>query len=283
MTACCPPPTATPPPDTRGDNQAVADALGQIVTQAFGKFTDVKKAGQWYSVFASGPGIFGLGSQVYADDPVFAVFDKNKKDIWDLRNPDHVNGGVNHFGSPTPRSPQTLSLASPGPPAALPPPTRPVQAVALLPVATATAVSPAASAVEGAPPDRSCLFDSGALRLRAPSPPAADPFAVGAPDPPKHDVAPRGERRCRRNPSRLRFGTLTACGHLPRDPGGGREIGHFPWRALGRFRARDRVLGRSRDRWSPGQLAARHSARAGLAVSRPRTPAPPLPSLGKEP
>ena len=83
-----------------GDNKAVADALGQIVTQNFGKSTDVKKAGQWYSVFASGPGIFGLGSQVYADDPVFALLDKNKKDIWDIRNPDHVNGGVNHFGSP---------------------------------------------------------------------------------------------------------------------------------------------------------------------------------------
>jgi hypothetical protein len=83
-----------------GDNKAVADALGQIVTQSFGKSTEVKKAGQWYSVFASGPGIFGLGSQVNADDPVFALLDKNKKDIWDLRNPDHVNGGVNHFGSP---------------------------------------------------------------------------------------------------------------------------------------------------------------------------------------
>ena len=83
-----------------GDNKAVADALAQIVTQDFGKSTDVKKAGQWYSVFASGPGIFGLGSQVYADDPVFAILDKNKKDIWDIRNPDHVNGGVNHFGSP---------------------------------------------------------------------------------------------------------------------------------------------------------------------------------------
>jgi hypothetical protein len=83
-----------------GDNKAVADALGQIVTRSFGKSTDVKKAGQWYSVFASGPGIFGLGSQVYADDPVFAILDKNKKDIWDIRNPDHVNGGVNHFGSP---------------------------------------------------------------------------------------------------------------------------------------------------------------------------------------
>ena len=83
-----------------GDNQAVADALSQIVVRSFGKSQDVKKAAQWYSVFASGPGIFGLGSKVYVDDPVFAVLDPNKKDIWDLRNPDHVNGGVNHFGSP---------------------------------------------------------------------------------------------------------------------------------------------------------------------------------------
>ena len=29
---------------------------------------DVKKATQWYSVFASGPGIFGLGSKVSHDD-----------------------------------------------------------------------------------------------------------------------------------------------------------------------------------------------------------------------
>ena len=59
-----------------------------------------RTATQWYSVFASGPGIFGLGSQVYADEPIFAAFDPNKKDIWSLSNPDHVNGGVNHFGSP---------------------------------------------------------------------------------------------------------------------------------------------------------------------------------------
>jgi hypothetical protein len=83
-----------------GDSKAVADALSQVVVRNFGKSQDVKKAAQWYSVFASGPGIFGLGSRVYADDPVFAVFDPAKKDIWDIRNPDHVNGGVNHFGSP---------------------------------------------------------------------------------------------------------------------------------------------------------------------------------------
>lgn len=47
---------------------------------------------QWYSVFASGSGIFGLGSRHYDLT--------ERRDIWDLSNPDHVNGGVNHFGSP---------------------------------------------------------------------------------------------------------------------------------------------------------------------------------------
>jgi len=51
-------------------------------------------------VFAAGPGIFGLGSKVYKDDAIFANFDPEKTDIWDLKNPDHVNGGINHFGSP---------------------------------------------------------------------------------------------------------------------------------------------------------------------------------------
>ncbi len=82
------------------DSQAVAQVLAQIVTTSFGKSEDAKKAAGWYSVFASGPGIFGLGNHVYADDSVFATFSSNKKDIWDIRNPDHVNGGVNHFGSP---------------------------------------------------------------------------------------------------------------------------------------------------------------------------------------
>src|SRR5581483_9442967 len=52
----------------------VSEALRQIVTRNFGTSADAKKATQWYSVFASGPGIFGLGSHVYADDPVFAAF-----------------------------------------------------------------------------------------------------------------------------------------------------------------------------------------------------------------
>ena len=52
---------------------------------------------------------------------------------------------------------------------------------------------------------------------------------------PKHDVAPRGERRCRRNASRLRSGTPTASGRLRPYPRGGREVGHFPWLASRRF------------------------------------------------
>ncbi len=81
-------------------DSGVATALRQIVARNFGTSDNVKKATQWYCVFAAGPGIFGLGSKVYAGDPIFAAFDRNKKDIWDLKNPDHVNGGINHFGSP---------------------------------------------------------------------------------------------------------------------------------------------------------------------------------------
>ena len=81
------------------DRDLVQAALEKIVSK-FGKSSDAKKAGQWYSVFASGPGIFGLGSKVYKDDAIFAKYDPKKTDIWSLKNLDHVNGGINHFGSP---------------------------------------------------------------------------------------------------------------------------------------------------------------------------------------
>ncbi len=67
-----------------GDPDA-SKALANIVVHGFGKSKDATKAAQWYSVFASGPGIFGLGSKV----PRYSI-----------ANPDDVNGGVNHFGSP---------------------------------------------------------------------------------------------------------------------------------------------------------------------------------------
>jgi hypothetical protein len=63
----------------------VSKALQNIVVHDFGKSKDVEKASQWYSVFASGPGVFGLGS---------------KAPHYDITKPASTNGGVNHFGSP---------------------------------------------------------------------------------------------------------------------------------------------------------------------------------------
>lgn len=63
----------------------LSKVLSDIVVNDFGKSKDVKKASQWYSVFASGPGIFGLGSKV---------------SHYDITNVADTNGGVNHFGSP---------------------------------------------------------------------------------------------------------------------------------------------------------------------------------------
>jgi hypothetical protein len=74
-----------------GDHPLVARALQRVVKD-LSKSEKADAATQWYSVFASGPGIVGLGSHVWAKD--------KKTDLWSLKNPDHVNGGINHFGSP---------------------------------------------------------------------------------------------------------------------------------------------------------------------------------------
>ncbi len=52
------------------------------------------KSNAWYSVLASGAGIFGLNNTRYKGKLWW------KRDAWDLSNPDDVNGGINHFGSP---------------------------------------------------------------------------------------------------------------------------------------------------------------------------------------
>ena len=66
-----------------GDN-IVTDALATVVRN-LGNSLQTTKANTWYSVLASGPGIFGLGSH---------------KDNWSSANVDDLNGGTNHFGSP---------------------------------------------------------------------------------------------------------------------------------------------------------------------------------------
>ena len=77
----------------------MADALKEVVRR-LGDSEDAKKANSLYAALAGGPGIFGLGNRVYEGVPLVGLIDPNKEDRWDLKNDDHINGGVNHFGSP---------------------------------------------------------------------------------------------------------------------------------------------------------------------------------------
>ena len=67
------------------DDPDVSKALSDVMVHGLGTSKSAKKETQWYSVFASGPGIFGLGSTV---------------SHYDITNPNDVNGGINLFGSP---------------------------------------------------------------------------------------------------------------------------------------------------------------------------------------
>jgi len=79
--------------------EVVADALKEVVRR-LDDTNDAKKANGLYAALAGGPGIFGLGNRVYEGVPLVGLIDPNKQDRWDLKNDDHINGGVNHFGSP---------------------------------------------------------------------------------------------------------------------------------------------------------------------------------------
>ncbi|MEN8174388.1 MAG: peroxidase family protein [Pseudomonadota bacterium] len=68
--------------------------LSEKLAGWFSDSTDAKEANSLYSVFASGAGIFGLGN----NKPEGFLW--WKRDGWDLSDPQHVNGGINHFGSP---------------------------------------------------------------------------------------------------------------------------------------------------------------------------------------
>lgn len=60
---------------------------------------DATKANQLYSVFASGPGIVGLQNRRPEGGFLARLFG-NQRDTWNVADLDHVNAGVNHFGSP---------------------------------------------------------------------------------------------------------------------------------------------------------------------------------------
>lgn len=80
-------------------HEAVAEALREVVRR-LGDSEDAKKVNSLYAAFAAGPGIFGLGNRVYDGVPLVGLINPDKEDRWDLKNDDHINGGVNHFGSP---------------------------------------------------------------------------------------------------------------------------------------------------------------------------------------
>ncbi|MBI4523078.1 MAG: oxygenase [Deltaproteobacteria bacterium] len=70
----------------------VAKAVAEKVSKTFS--TDDQKTAQWYSILASADGILGTGSRACLGQNIFA------KDERGLKNPDCINGGINHFGSP---------------------------------------------------------------------------------------------------------------------------------------------------------------------------------------
>lgn len=79
--------------------EMAADALKEVVRR-LDDSNDAKKANSLYAALVGGPGIFGLGNRVYEGVPLVGLIDPDKQDRWDLKNEDHINGGVNHFGSP---------------------------------------------------------------------------------------------------------------------------------------------------------------------------------------
>ena len=81
------------------EHEAVAEALRKIVHQR-DDTDEARKASRFYSAFAAGAGIFGLGNRRYEETPFYSLFDRSRKDIWTLTSNEDINGGVNHFGSP---------------------------------------------------------------------------------------------------------------------------------------------------------------------------------------
>lgn len=79
--------------------ELVANMLKEVVRH-LGTSDEARKTNSLYAALAGGPGIFGLGNRVYEGKSLAGLIDPDKTDRWDLKNDDHINGGVNHFGSP---------------------------------------------------------------------------------------------------------------------------------------------------------------------------------------
>lgn len=77
-----------------GNEEGLLSRFSDWLAGDLGDSEQSKKANSWYSVFASGAGIFGLQNK--REEGMLWW----KHDAWDVSNAEHVNGGVNHFGSP---------------------------------------------------------------------------------------------------------------------------------------------------------------------------------------
>jgi hypothetical protein len=79
-------------------NEVIPLQVTKSIVTALSKSPRAKEANQLYSAFAAGSGIVGRqNSRRLLPD---FVPDWLNPDLWSLSNPDDVNGGVNHFGSP---------------------------------------------------------------------------------------------------------------------------------------------------------------------------------------
>jgi hypothetical protein len=74
----------------------ILSRVTERIVARLARSSDPKKANQLYSALAAGPGIIGRASTRYPT----GLHRWLGLDQWDLTNPDHVNGGPNHFGSP---------------------------------------------------------------------------------------------------------------------------------------------------------------------------------------
>ena len=77
-----------------GKDKNIFSRFSSWLAGVFGRHGDGSEANTIYSVLASGAGIFGLNNK--KDEGLLWW----KHDGWDISNPQDVNGGVNHFGSP---------------------------------------------------------------------------------------------------------------------------------------------------------------------------------------
>lgn len=79
------------------DHQIPQDVTARLL-RSLANSKDPVEANLFYSAFNAGPGIIGTGSSKFAFPALLTR--RLGWDDWDIQNPDDVNGGTNHFGSP---------------------------------------------------------------------------------------------------------------------------------------------------------------------------------------